>query len=71
MSGDMVIGALGMLIVFLGITALLALITLPLSRIDRPVKGHDINDSDCVHWKGDFAGVDLHAVCNTCAGIPA
>lgn len=27
---------------------------------------HDTNDSECIFWAGDFAGVNLHAVCPVC-----
>lgn len=28
---------------------------------------HDPNDSECIFWAGDFAGVNLRAVCPVCA----
>lgn len=28
--------------------------------------GHDANDAMCNRWRGDFAGVNLHARCPIC-----
>ena len=28
--------------------------------------GHDPNDCNCRYWMGDFAGVNLRAVCGPC-----
>lgn len=29
-------------------------------------KMHNADDSECIFWAGDFAGVDLRAVCPVC-----
>lgn len=38
------------------------------ARADRIAirTGHNAHDSLCMHWAGDFAGVDLRAVCKPC-----
>lgn len=34
-------------------------------------KGHNAHDGNCKYWAGDFAGVDLNAICTRClAGAP-
>lgn len=34
-------------------------------RIDKRA-GHNAHDSNCRYWMGDFAGVNLRAVCGAC-----
>ena len=29
-------------------------------------KGHNAHDGNCTYWSGDFAGVDLNAICTRC-----
>lgn len=39
-----------------------------MSNVNKAARqGHNAQDSECIMWRGDFAGVDLRAHCAICS----